>query len=153
MKKVYLIIFSVIVLIILFLLTKSNIILYINWQILLPNPINEKIIYEHDFTDGENFYIWLYDANKYNKALSRQGFKKISEDNIKYLEEKMEKYYDNLDNNEKTLYWNNVSWDDFNFNTLSQYNNYYYYKNKDNNNLLIITNVKNKCLYIFESYY
>lgn len=77
-----------IVSIIVFLITKFNIILYINWKIYLPSPIDEKIVYEHNLTDRENFYIWLYDIKKYDKKLLHQGFKKIDEDNINDLIEK-----------------------------------------------------------------
>lgn len=154
MKRICLI-SIVLVLIVISLLAKSHIILYINWKIYLPKPINEKRIYEHDFTDGENFYIWSYDIKKYDKKILQQGFKKIDENNINELIEKMDNYYDKLDNKEKTLYWDNVSWNSLDLSELLKYKNYYYckIKNGGNDTLLIITDIENNCMYIFESYY
>lgn len=65
----------------------------------------------------------------------------------------MDNYYDRLDNKEKTLYWNSVSWNDTNLAFLTKHDNCYSQKKNSNDILLIITDIKNNCMYIFESYY
>ena len=142
--------FIIIVFIIIFkIINNPNFPIFINWKLYLSSPSNEETIYEYDWREGEDFYIWYYRKLKVNKK-----FTKIDKNNIKAVLEKFENYYDRLDGTEKTLLLKNIYWN-FDYEKNPLINNYYFYKEDDDSKdlILIITDLNNNKLYIFQSCY
>jgi len=142
MKKFLFVIILFVAFIILFVLINTkNIILFINWGILLPYPKNVDVIYNYDFMEGEDLEIWYYESKKHNNIT-----KQLEKMNKKLVKAKIELYYNYLNETNKELFNKNVSID-----KLLSENNYYLFLNKKERFLLIIYDINGKKLYYFNS--
>lgn len=127
----------------------EGIALYINHGVWIPKPDKVQGIYRYDFREGEDFSIWSYSNDKFEKVISKKYFEKINENSIDKMTEKIVEYYDRLDSNEKSKFdeWVIIS-------ELINTNNYYLYKEspKDSRTFfVIIANVKENKLYYFNA--
>ncbi len=123
--------------------------LWINNGIWLPKPLEIKDIYHYEFRAGEDFSIWIYDEENFNKGISKSYFKRITEDNIERLKDKLTEYYHRLDDDETKLFDENV-----NLKNLPLIGNHFLFKSSKQDEktfILIITDSATNSLYFFNA--
>ena len=131
----------------LFLSKTPRIVFFINHGIFLPKPEAMTTIYHYPFREGEDFDIWTYDEKNFYKLISKKYFYKIDENNIETVRKIILDYYNDLDENEKSLFDKNVD-----INELIDINNYYFYKLSNDDNqifIIIIADCFSKNAYMF----
>ena len=119
-----LIIITIVFFIIVMGLNNPRVIAYMNWKIYLPKPQKIDIIYNFEFSEGEDLEIWYYKENKIQKIINSKYFKNINKSNKEFLEEKLNNYYQKLNDDEKELFNKNTK------TTLLLEDNYFAYVEK-----------------------
>ncbi len=124
---------------------------FINWHVYLPNIKDEKIIYDTFFGDGDTITILTVDDfNSIEKIIRKNNFQVINTKNIDNINEKIQNFYENLSDDGKSSFTNNLDLD--NILNLSK-ENYYLFKSKNNNRsyLILLLDVNEKVIYSFNS--
>lgn len=154
MRKKYLIILVIlliIVSIIFVFISSPRIVIYINWKVYLPKPQKIDVIYNFEFNEGEDLEIWYYSKKRIEKIINNDIFKTVDERNKDFIRQKLNDYYEVLDDKEKSLFNANIYID-----SLLVDGNYYIYSNKEYNNkteMLLILDYENNKLYYFNNVY
>lgn len=129
-------------------------IIYANWGVDFCTPKKLESIFMYDYREGEDFLIWSYDDDKFDKTLSKNKFSLISTENIKRVEQYLSEFYSRLDKKEKELFDKNVE-----VNSLIKPNNYYLYIDEikdyiaweNRNFVIIIADFETRKMYYFNA--
>lgn len=103
------------------------------YNIDLPSPISEKLIFDIEFRDGQKFVVFKYDMKQKNEIIKEYNFKRISSDNIDEIKKMAEEFYSILNENNKKLFDETVKKED-----LIKYGNYYLIKYKPYDRFVIL---------------
>lgn len=123
----------------------DSIFLKINWDIYLPKPSENNIIYRFDYREGDDLEIWEYNNSKVEKIKKNDKFTVITDVNITDVKDYMNTYYDELGNDEKKSKFNN----NIDINKIVVQGNYYsLIKENDNYLLLLLDITDNKMYYL-----
>jgi hypothetical protein len=96
---------------------------YINENVVLSKPLNVDEIYHFEFSEGEDFYIFNYDSdNDIKYIIQKNGFKKITKNNLDEITKVLNIYRDDLCEKELNLFDKTT-----NISDLAKIGNYYLY--------------------------
>lgn len=79
-----------------------------NWGIDIPKAQKVEVIYKYEFRDGQDFEKWYYKKEDINKIITNNKFQYISTQNKELVIERLNNYYEVLDDEEKKLFENNI---------------------------------------------
>ena len=123
----------------------------INWKIDVPRPNKVDVICNYDVgLDGQYLKIWYYNESKIKKIINNNAFKNIDEQSEIFIKQKIEEYYETLDDTNKNLFDTNI---DINI-LLAKENYFLYIRRKDDTSwILLILDYKNNKMLSFENIY
>lgn len=123
----------------------------INWKIDVPRPHKVDVICNYDVgLDGQYLKIWYYNESKIKKIINNNAFKNIDEQSEIFIKQKIEEYYETLDDTNKNLFDTNI---DINI-LLAKENYFLYIRRKDDTSwILLILDYKNNKMLSFENIY
>jgi hypothetical protein len=130
-----------------FLIINSKLDLYVNWNIYFPGIQRRIVIFDDFFQDGDQISIFkCYSKRNIKKIKNKNGFIKITSENIDEVQENLLNFYNGISTEGKEKYDKNINTNQI---VNLESDNYYLIKREEKSYIILILDMRNKRIYTF----